>query len=346
MTDYESRIFDIYDLCEKIQKQYYSLCQLIGEANGVGDISPLEKFRDKVYMYLQEIDSIGSQIKILESKGDKQNIDELENLIMLFNETDNKSNNELQRKLELITQNYVKAKRTFLNEVKNVLHGNNNYYNHNSYNNIDIKFCNKNKSERSECSDSDINEFALLHEDEKKDIKGNKNLQKKILYSRSSSFIKQYESDFKDICKKVDKKTLFGIRKISKVVVKKVASFSGYVFHSELMFANTKAFEMQFEFENNDQMHLESDFIKRLKEMFETYLILIETGGTKIKIGGNLKNVKLSLTSITSDEFLKCYRVILLDIIGYNFISDVYMAMKTSYTKSNIKQEDIENFEK
>jgi hypothetical protein len=65
--------------------------------------------------------------------------------------------------------------------------------------------------------------------------------------------------------KKDDKKTLCGIKKISKVVVKKVASFSGYVYHAELKFAKAKAFEMQFEFENNNQMHLESDFIKRLK---------------------------------------------------------------------------------
>jgi hypothetical protein len=128
-------------------------------------------------------------------------------------------------------------------------------------------------------------------------------------------------------------------------VVRKQLISDKFTYITDFKQSKCKAYIITFEMFNSDYTHLDSTFLKKLIGLFKSYFVLIETCGTKIKVGGYLEK-QLSINLIVSDEFLKCYNVISLDIIGYNFLSDVYENMKLCYTKANLKQEDIKELEK
>jgi hypothetical protein len=158
-----------------------------------------------------------------------------------------------------------------------------------------------------------------------------------------SEKLKDFMQDYPEQCKLITR-GLFGLKTISKHVLKiNYAEGVGKYIHEQEFktIRGSRAFILTFEFRDDTNSYINSDFCKRMKALFSTYLICLETNGIRITIGGYLGN-NAYLNMIRSDEFLERYGITLLDVMGYIFISDVYKILENHITYMSLNSEEIQ----
>jgi hypothetical protein len=356
MDDQDISIYNVYEYTDILTKSYHKLNSITTEMLDLDDSQKLENFRDTLFKVYSKVSKKCSQLKeaVELFHKDLKNTSQKEKLylqVIEFNDyIEKKENKDLIEKSNTIIQLYERKRKEFLGEVINMGNKNNiklksGQTNNIQYNNIENKKLIKKSADNDFCimGDCDDDEEEEANEAEAEgvaDIKPNFK-KRKDNYRSKWDLLKEFKQDFPEQCKAITRE-LFGLKRINKHILK-VDYIDGKYNHGEdfKTIRGSRAFILTFEFKHDNHSHINSDFCKRIKPWFETYLICLETNGTRIKVGGSLNNIP-DLKIISSTEFLKQHGAISLDVMGYVFLCDVYKNLENLFTHSNLTSDKIQ----